>query len=101
MGTKWASGDQYFEQLNRMLKFKYQNIRFDVIVLSDNDALNFLVKYRDGIFGRIPTVFCGINYFKDDDLKGQSLYTGINETLDIKQIWKQSCGSIRRQKRLS
>ncbi len=84
MGTKWVSDDQYFEQLNRMLKFKYQNIRFDVIVLSDNDALNFLVKYRDGIFGRVPTVFCGINYFKDDDLKGQPLYTGINEAVDIK-----------------
>ncbi|MEN6374673.1 MAG: ABC transporter substrate binding protein, partial [Smithella sp.] len=84
MGTKWVSGDQYFEQLNRMLKFKYQNIRFDVIVLSDNDALDFLVKYRDGIFGRVPTVFCGINYFKDDDLKGQPLYTGTNETADLK-----------------
>jgi len=84
MGTKWVSGDQYFEELNRMLKFKYQNIRFDVIVLSDNDALNFLVKYRDGIFDRVPTVFCGINYFTDDDLKGQPLYTGTNETVDIK-----------------
>ena len=84
MGTKWLSNDQYFEQLNRLLKFKYQNIRFDVIVLSDNDALNFMVKYRDGIFGRVPTVFCGINYFKDDDLKGQPFYTGINETADIK-----------------
>jgi PAS domain S-box-containing protein len=84
MGTKWVSGDQYFEELNRMLKFKYQNIRFDVIVLSDNDALNFLVKYRDGIFDRVPTVFCGINYFQDDDLKGQPLYTGTNETVDIK-----------------
>ncbi len=84
MGTKWVSGDQYFEELNRMLKFKYQNIRFDVIVLSDNDALNFLVKYRDGMFGRVPTVFCGINYFQDNDLRGQPLYTGTNETVDIK-----------------
>ncbi len=84
MGTKWLSNDHYFEQLNHMLKFKYQNIRFDVIVLSDNDAFNFMVKYRDGIFGRIPTVFCGINYYTDDDLKGQPLYTGINEAVDIK-----------------
>jgi len=84
MGTKWVSGDQYFEELNRMLKFKYQNIRFDVIVLSDNDALNFLVKYRDGMFGRVPTVFCGINYFQDNDLREQPLYTGTNETVDIK-----------------
>jgi PAS domain S-box-containing protein len=84
MGTKWVSNDQYFEQLNRMLQFKYRNIRFDVIVLSDDDALNFMVKYRDGIFGRVPTVFCGINYFTDDDLKGQTLYTGINEAADIK-----------------
>ncbi|MEN6490020.1 MAG: ABC transporter substrate binding protein, partial [Smithella sp.] len=84
MGTKWMSSDQYFEELNRMLKFKYRNTRFDLIVLSDNDALNFMVKYRDGVFGRVPTVFCGINYFKDDDLKGQPLYTGTNETVDIK-----------------
>lgn len=84
MGTKWVNNDQYFKQLSRMLKIKYQKIKFDVIVLSDNDALNFMVKYRDGIFGRVPTVFCGINYFKDEDLKGQPFYTGINEAADIK-----------------
>ncbi|MCG6535839.1 MAG: histidine kinase, partial [Syntrophales bacterium LBB04] len=84
MGTKWVSNDQYFEQLHHMLKFKYRSVRFDAIILSDNDALNFLVKYRDDIFGRVPTVFCGINYFTENDLKGQPLYTGINETADIR-----------------
>jgi two-component system cell cycle sensor histidine kinase/response regulator CckA len=84
MGTKWVSGDQYFEQLHRLMKYKYQSVRFDVIILSDNDALNFMIKYRDDMFGKVPTVFCGINYFTDDDLKGQPLYTGINETVDVK-----------------
>jgi two-component system cell cycle sensor histidine kinase/response regulator CckA len=84
MGTKWVSDDQYFEQLSLTMKHKFRNVRFDVIVLSDNDALNFMIKYRDDIFGKVPTVFCGVNYFTDNDLKGQPLYTGINETADVK-----------------
>jgi PAS domain S-box-containing protein len=84
MGTKWVGDDQYFEQLHHTMKHKFRNVRFDVIILSDNDALNFMVKYRDDIFGKVPTVFCGINYFTDGDLKGQPLYTGINETADVK-----------------
>jgi len=84
MGAKWASGDAYYEEFHRMMKYKYKGVRFDVILLSDNDALNFMTKYRDDIFGKVPTVFCGINYFTDDDLKEQPLYTGINETVDIR-----------------
>ena len=83
MGTKWTSDDRYFEQLRLTMKHKFRNVRFDVIILSDNDALNFMIKYRDDIFGKVPTVFCGINFFTDEDLKGQPFYTGINETADF------------------
>ncbi len=65
------------------MKHKFRNARFDVIILSDNDALDFMIKYRDDLFGKVPTVFCGINYFTESDLKGQTLYTGVNETIDV------------------
>ncbi|MEN6317657.1 MAG: ABC transporter substrate binding protein [Syntrophaceae bacterium] len=84
MGSKWISDDQYYEKLHQTLKYKYRSLGFDVIILSDNDALNFMIKYRDDIVGKVPTVFCGINYFTDDDLKGQPLYTGVNETANVK-----------------
>lgn len=83
MGTKWVNDDDYFQQLRHTMKQKFREIRFDVIISSDNDALNFLVQYRDEIFGRIPTVFCGINFFTDSDIKGQPLFTGTNETADF------------------
>lgn len=84
MGTRWVRDDQYFEQLHHMMKRKFRDVGFDAIILADNDALSFSVKYRDDIFGRVPAVFCGANYFSDHDLEGQLLYTGINETADFK-----------------
>jgi PAS domain S-box-containing protein len=84
MGTKWVSDNRYFEELHHTMKHKFRNVRFDVIILSDNDALNFMIRYRDDIFGKVPTVFCGINYFTDSDLHGQPLYTGINETANLR-----------------
>lgn len=84
MGSKWISDQKYFDHLRQTMKHKYRNVRFDVIILSDNDALNFMVKYRDDMFGKVPTVFCGINYFNDKDLQGQPLYTGINESADLR-----------------
>jgi hypothetical protein len=73
MGTKYASDEEYFEQLQRTLKQKFRSVRFDLIIAMDNDALAFLVEYRDEMFGRVPVVFCGVNYFSDDDLQGQPL----------------------------
>lgn len=83
MGAKWVSDEQYFEQLQRLLQHKFRNMPFDLIIAMDNDALWFLVRYRDEVFGRVPVVFCGVNFFSDDDLKGQPLYTGINESADF------------------
>ena len=83
MGTKWVSDEEYFEQLQRLLQHKFRNMHFALIISMDSDALGFLVRYRDDMFGRVPVVFCGVNFFSDDDLKGQPLYTGINETADF------------------
>lgn len=84
MGSKWASGDQYFLQLAQTLKDKYKAVSFDVIIASDNEALDFLKKYRDAMFGMSPVVFCGVNDVRSDDIKGLTYYTGVNETPDIK-----------------
>ena len=84
MNTKWVRGAAYFKELSRLLQIKYAKIPLDLILCSDNDALNFLLDYRDTIFGKIPVVFCGANYFQDKDLKGKALYTGVSETAELK-----------------
>lgn len=83
MGAKWVYDQQYFDQLHSIYKAKFKNIHFDAIVAIDNDAFDFLKHFRDDTFGRVPVVFCGINWFKPEDLKGQTLYTGVNEDADV------------------
>ena len=85
MGTKWVKGAPYFESLRKIMKLKFAKTRFDLIICSDNDAFNFLRNYRDEIFGRIPTVFCGVNFLNASELEGLELFTGISETADIKE----------------
>lgn len=40
---------------------KYGKRRYDLIYTTDNDALNFLLKYRDSHFSKVPVVASGIN----------------------------------------
>ena len=82
MDTKRTFNKQYISQLKNIYKLKYKNIKFDLILSSDNNAFNFLKKNRNTLFGEVPTVFCGVNYFKDSDLTGFSKVTGVTETID-------------------
>lgn len=61
-------------------KFKHEN--FDVIILSDNDALNFVNQYRNDLFRGIPVVFCGVNDLKDSEIAAGNI-TGIVEIYDF------------------
>lgn len=83
MDTKWAYDPKYFHSLHDTYKLKFKDIHFDIIFATDDDAFNFLRRYRDDTFGKVPVVFCGINWFKPEYLKGQTLYTGVNEDADI------------------
>lgn len=84
MDVKQASSEIYFKHLAGLYKIKYRKTSFDVIICTDNDALNFLKKYRNEIFQSVPVVFCGINSFIQSDIEGMDGITGVNEQTDIK-----------------
>jgi len=84
LNTKWVKDDLYFRQVRQILKHTYARTRFDLIISSDNDAFDFLREYRDEVFGRVPVVFSGVNYFKKSDLAGTALFTGVSETADLR-----------------
>lgn len=83
MGTKWAFDPKYLDQLQATYQMKFSATSFDLIVATDDDALRFLLQRRDRLFGVIPVVFCGVNWFSPDLIEGKSLYTGVNEDADI------------------
>jgi len=84
MDTKRISDKKYFQQLHEIYRHKFRNFRFDVIISSDDNAFNFLRKYRNEIFPGTPVVFCGVNDFKPSQLEGHDLFTGVNEQADFR-----------------
>jgi len=84
MDTKRVFTIEYLNNLKTLYKNKYKNIKFDLILSSDNNAFNFLRTNRDKLFGNVPVSFCGVNFFKDSDLDGYSNYTGAIERFDAK-----------------
>ena len=83
MDTKKVFGDIYSQRLYEVYKLKYKNYAFDLIITTDNNALEFMLTYRDRLFPNTPVVFCGVNYFEQNKLKGHKGFTGINEENDF------------------
>ena len=81
MDTKNYGIDKVFPALHELYKEKYSDNQPKVIICSDNNALNFLLLYRDELFPDVPIVFCGINGYDDSLLKGQDKITGIVEDI--------------------
>lgn len=83
MDTKRVADPHYFRLLHDIYRLKFGTTRFQAIIASDNDALEFLLRYRDELFSRTPVVFCGVNDFQPSQLRGAHLFTGVNESADL------------------
>ncbi|SLM32492.1 putative Related to two-component system sensory/regulatory protein (Ntr family) [Desulfamplus magnetovallimortis] len=85
MDTKRINRADFYKSLFDFYKIKYQDTRFDIIICSDNNALDFLIKYRHALFPDTPIVFCGINNFSPESMSGQrDFITGTVEEVDLK-----------------
>ncbi len=76
---------EYIALQKQLLKYKYKNIKFDVVIINANIALEFTKKYRDELIPEVPIVFCGINQFSDSLIAGMQNITGLAEDYDIKK----------------
>lgn len=88
MDTKRIYNNNYLQKLAFFYQTRYQDRKFDLIIASDNNALNFLNQYKDTLFQNTPIVFCGINnfskeYFQKLDIAKYT--TGVVESIDIKK----------------
>ncbi len=83
LDTKKSFTPEYQEKLRELLAERYAKLKIDLLISSDDDALDFLLKYRGELFPGVPIVFCGVNNFKDSRLAGQRGFTGVNEANDM------------------
>jgi len=73
---------EYEKQLYEIYKYKFQNLKFSLIISSDNNAFDFLRKYHDDLFPEVPVVFCGVNFFQDEQIADYPWFTGVVEMFD-------------------
>ncbi|PAB59585.1 ABC transporter substrate-binding protein, partial [Anaeromicrobium sediminis] len=84
MDTKIITDEIHLNNLYELYKYKFSDHKFDVIIASDNDAYNFLKKYHKTLFKDTPVITCGLNVFDDFITNGNNMFTGVAETVDIK-----------------
>lgn len=84
MDTGRMGSEGAFKNLYRALSLRYAGLKFDVICVTNLEALNFMIAYRDSLFPGTPVVFSGVHYVKASDLKGAANFTGVSVETDLK-----------------
>lgn len=65
------------------LKQKYEKIEPDLVIISDNNALNLIREYREELFTDVPLIFCGINNYHPGLIEGmEKRMTGVVDKVD-------------------
>ncbi len=83
MDTKKHSDPAYLDVLADFLEVKAEKIDYDLIISCDNYAFDFIREYRDRLYGPVPLVFCGVNFFEPSMMEGLSNATGFSEENDF------------------
>ncbi|MFO7583271.1 MAG: ABC transporter substrate binding protein [Anaerolineales bacterium] len=83
LDTKRLDSPEYLEQIRVLYQAKYKETDLDLIISSDDAALNFLFRHADSLFPDVPVVFVGANFFDTTRLEGYERFTGISEEADI------------------
>lgn len=92
LDTKRNTDTSYLSLQAALLRHKLANSIFDLIVTTDNGALNFVLKYRQSIFRGAPVVFCGVNAFQPSQLQGQLDITGLAENPPFAETMRTALG---------
>lgn len=87
MDTKRVSDETTERLFYEGIKYRLEHVApYDVIIVGDDAALLFAMKYREELFSEIPIIFEGVN---DKELAGKAaeepLITGIVEQLSVEK----------------
>ncbi len=82
MDAKRTSDERYDHSLRQLLQVQFAKVRLDAILVTDNDALEFVVANRAGMFRDVPVFFAGVNDFQESMLAGELRITGVVKNTD-------------------
>ena len=70
------------DQVEKLLQIRYGTSRPDVLIVTDDPALEFALDHRNGLFADMPIVFCGVNDYEASVLREDDDITGVAEEID-------------------
>jgi len=88
MDTKKIATPIYFDRLFDLYAEQFKGRHFDLIIASDNNALEFVIRYHESLFKNLPVVFLGINNFDESMIYENNMRqytTGVAENVDIEK----------------
>jgi PAS domain S-box-containing protein len=88
MDTKRIDTSSYLNSLAKLYKQQFEGRTFDLIIVSDNTAFDFIIKYHEFLFKDVPVLFCGINNFDKSLLDENSMknyMSGVAEDVDLEK----------------
>jgi PAS domain S-box-containing protein len=91
MDTKRFPDKSNWDQFRRLLSYKIQNNPpYDVILVSDDNALIFALQEKEKLFDKLPIVFLGVNNIeraleqnKSPQITGIIEKTSLKDTIDV------------------
>jgi PAS domain S-box-containing protein len=91
MDTKRILDPIYLNNLANLYKEQLLNRKFDLIIVSDNNAFEFIIRYHEYLFKDIPVLFCGINNFDKaflDENNMKEYTSGVVEQVDLENNFR-------------
>ena len=85
MDTKRFDYEKIARELEGVYNQKYKEVPLDLIVTSDDNALNFMLNYGQDFFPSAPVVFCGVNNLARKELTQRDMITGFIEEASIRE----------------
>lgn len=79
LDTKRNTGKDYVDQMIKFILTKNKQIKYEVIIVCDNNALKMLNDGSLHFYGNPPVVFCGINNYGNDLTNNIANVTGVVE----------------------
>lgn len=83
MDWKNFAAEENLKQLRTRLGYKYKHQKIDIIITTDDAALEFALKNRKEMFSDAPVIFCGVNIRGTERIiSDETRVTGVIEKVD-------------------
>ena len=83
LDSKRHFNQPYLQAFADLLAQKYRQEHFDIIISTDDNALDFMLRYRDELFPATTMVFSGINKPDPNRTEGYAKVFGFTENLQV------------------